>query len=107
MTDYYLVNAADGARKLVGQKQRFGLSLSPAGKYAIYFDGKDWNSYSVADGTTVNLTRNLGASFFNDDNDQPALPPPPGVAGSTKDNHEVLLHDRYDLWQRAPDGSGP
>ena len=29
MTDYYLVNAADGARKLVGQKQRFAFRFRP------------------------------------------------------------------------------
>ena len=60
-TDYYLVNTLTGARKLIAPKQRFGVSLSPNAKYAIYFDGKDWNSYSVADGKVVNLTRNLGA----------------------------------------------
>src|SRR6266478_5263088 len=63
LTDYYLVNTADGTRKLVGQKQRFGVSLSPGASYAIYFDGKDWNSYSVADGRTVNLTKNLNVHF--------------------------------------------
>ena len=81
LTDYYLVKADDGSRKLVGQKQRFGVSISPGAKYAIYFDGKDWISYSIATGATLNLTKNLGVHFFNEDNDEPALPPPYGVAG--------------------------
>jgi len=105
MTDYYLVNAADGARKLVGQKQRFGVSLSPNAKYAIYFDGKDWNSYTVADGRTVNLTRNLGVRFFDEDNDTPSMAGPYGIAGWTKDDRDVLIYDRYDVWQVSPDGS--
>src|SRR2546421_6403542 len=37
MTDFYVINAEDGSRKQVAQKQRFNVSLSPNGKYAIYF----------------------------------------------------------------------
>ena len=106
LSDFYLVNTADGTRKLVGQKQRFNASLSPGAKYAIYFDGKDWNSYSIADGRSVNLTKTLGVNFFNEDNDTPELPSSYGVAGWTKDDREVLLYDRFDVWQVSPDGSG-
>ncbi len=105
LSDYYLVNTTDGTRKLVGQRQRFGATISPGAKYSIFFDGKDWNSYSIADGRTVNLTSRLGVNFFNEENDEPATPPAYGFAGWTKDDHEVLLYDRYDLWQVSPDGS--
>jgi dipeptidyl aminopeptidase/acylaminoacyl peptidase len=105
LSDFYLVNTADGTRKLVGQKQRFNVSLSPGAKYAIYFDGKDWNSYSITSGATVNLTRNLPVHFFNEDNDTPELPSSYGVAGWTKDDREVLLYDRFDVWQVSPDGT--
>src|ERR1043165_5747467 len=103
--DYYLVNTADGSRKPLATKQRGAYSLSPNAKYAIYFDGKDWNSYSIADGTVVNLTKDLKVNFYNEDNDVPATPGSYGLAGWTKDDHDVLLYDRYDLWQIAPDGS--
>jgi dipeptidyl aminopeptidase/acylaminoacyl peptidase len=106
LSDFYLVNTTDGTRKLVGQKQRFNASLSPAAKYVIYFDGKDWNSYSVADGRSLNLTKDLGVHFFNEDNDEPAPPPSYGFAGWTKDDREVLLYDRFDIWQVSADGSG-
>jgi dipeptidyl aminopeptidase/acylaminoacyl peptidase len=105
-TDYYLVNAADGARKLIGQKQRFGFSLSPGAKYAIFFDGKDWNSYSIADGRTVNLTKGLGVNFFDEENDSPSTPSSYGFGGWTKGDQQVLLYDHFDIWQVAPDGSG-
>jgi dipeptidyl aminopeptidase/acylaminoacyl peptidase len=106
MTDFYVVNAEDGSRKPVAQKQRFNVSLSPGGKYAIYFDGKDWNAYSIAAGTKVNLTKSLGVNFFNEDNDTPELPNAYGVAGWTKDDASVLIYDRFDVWQVSPDGSG-
>jgi len=106
MTDVYLVNSEDGSRKLVAQKQRFNVSLSPGAKYAVYFDGKDWNSYSIATGAKVNLTKSLGVNFFNEDNDTPELPNAYGLAGWTKDDVSVLIYDRFDVWQVSPDGSG-
>ena len=104
-TDYYLVNTADGSRKPLFTKQRGGLSFSPNAKYAIYFDGKDWNSYSVATGAIANLTKNVDANFYNELNDTPSTPGSYGIAGWTKDDADVLIYDRYDIWQVAPDGS--
>lgn len=104
-TDYYLVNTADGSRKPLLTKQRSNVSLSPNAKYAIYFDGKDWYSYSVADGSTANLTKNISANFYNEENDQPSTPGSYGIAGWTKDDAYVLIYDRYDIWQVWPDGS--
>ena len=104
-TDYYLVNTADGSRKPMLTKQRGGVSLSPNAKYAVYFDGKDWYSYSVASGTTTNLTKNVSANFYNELNDTPSTPGSYGLAGWTKDDADVLIYDRYDVWQIAPDGS--
>ena len=106
LRDSYLVSAEDGTRKLISQKLRGNVSLSPGAKYAIYFDGKDWNCYSITSGATVNLTKNLPVHFFNEDNDTPELPNPYGLAGWTKDDHDLLIYDRYDVWQLSPDGSG-
>jgi dipeptidyl aminopeptidase/acylaminoacyl peptidase len=105
LTDYYLVNTTDGTRKLLGQKTRFGASLSPGAKYAVFFDGKDWNSYSISSGKSVNLTKGLGVNFFDEENDEPAMPSSYGFAGWTKDDREVLLYDHFDVWQVAPDGT--
>ncbi|HEX6719085.1 MAG TPA: prolyl oligopeptidase family serine peptidase [Pyrinomonadaceae bacterium] len=103
--DYYLVNDSDGSRKLLLTKQRGNVSLSPNAKYTIYFDGKDWYSYSVSGRSTVNLTKNINVNFYNEENDTPSTPGSYGVAGWTKDDADVLLYDRYDIWQVAPDGS--
>jgi dipeptidyl aminopeptidase/acylaminoacyl peptidase len=105
LTDYYLVNASDGSRKPLLTKQRGGVSLSPGAKYAVYFDGKDWYSYSIANGSTVNLTKDIAVHFYNEENDVPSTPGSYGIAGWTKDDANVLIYDRYDLWQVAPDGS--
>ncbi|MDX6385995.1 MAG: hypothetical protein QOK48_3568 [Blastocatellia bacterium] len=104
-SDYFLVNTDDGTRKRLGQRQRFGASLSPAAKYSLFFDGRDWNSYSITDGRTVNLTRSLSTKFFDEENDEPTTPSSYGIAGWTKDDREVLIYDRYDVWQISPDGT--
>jgi dipeptidyl aminopeptidase/acylaminoacyl peptidase len=104
-TDYYLVNTSDGSRKPLLAKQRFNVTLSPNAKYAIYFDGKDWYSYSLNGGSTVNLTRDIKANFYNEENDTPSTPSSYGIAGWTKDDADVLIYDRYDIWRVSPDGS--
>ena len=92
------------------KKNEGGVSLSPNGKYALYHDGKDWHSITVgnnvADGKDTNLTKTLGVNFWREDFDQPAIVPPYGAGGWTKDDKYVLLYDQYDIWQIAPDGSG-
>ncbi len=105
-SDYYLVNTADGSRKQLRQKQQSGVSLSPNGKYALFYDGRDWNTISLPDGKVTNLTGKLAARFWQEDHDSPSTAPPYGNAGWTKDDKYVLLYDEYDIWQVAPDGSG-
>ena len=104
-SDYYLINTSDGSRKAILSKQRGNVALSPNAKFALYFDGKDWYSYSVADGATANLTKNIEARFYNEEHDSPSTPGSYGLAGWTKDDKDVLVYDRYDIWQIAPDGS--
>jgi dipeptidyl aminopeptidase/acylaminoacyl peptidase len=104
-SDYYLVNTDDGSRKPLLTKQSGSVSWSPNGKYALYFDSKDWNSISIPDGKIVNLTKNLGENFWQENNDTPGPPGSYGNGGWTKDEKYVLLYDRYDIWQVSPDGS--
>ncbi|HEV8483645.1 MAG TPA: prolyl oligopeptidase family serine peptidase, partial [Blastocatellia bacterium] len=104
-SDYFLVNTSDGTRKPLMKKQQWVVSWSPAGKYGLFYDGKDWNTLSVPDGRIVNLTKSLGVSFWQEDHDSPSIPPSYGNAGWTADDKYVLLYDHYDIWQVAPDGS--
>ena len=105
LMDSYLVDTDTGAKKLLAKKHTGTLTWSPDGKYALTFDGKDWSTIGVPSGKTVNLTASLGVKFALEDNDSPSLPRPYGMAGWTKDGKYVLLYDRYDVWQVAPDGS--
>ncbi|HSE37051.1 MAG TPA: prolyl oligopeptidase family serine peptidase [Blastocatellia bacterium] len=103
--DVSLVNTMDGSRKAVMKKHARGFTWSPGGRYALFYDGKDWNTLSIPDCKVVNLTRNLGVKFWREDHDSPSIPPPYGSGGWTSDDRYVLLYDQYDIWQVAPDGS--
>ncbi len=105
-TDYYLVNTTDGSRKPLQKGQQFGMSWSPNSKYVVYFDGKDWNSVSIPDLKITNLTAKLNTKFAREDHDTPSAAPSYGIAGWTKDDKDVLIYDKYDIWQVSPDGGG-
>jgi len=104
--DAYLVDATTGGRTLVAKKHRGTVTWSPAGRYLLVFDGRDWQTISVPDGKTVNLTAGLPVKFWNEDTDTPGTPAAYGSAGWTKDGNSVLLYDRFDIWRVSPDGSG-
>jgi dipeptidyl aminopeptidase/acylaminoacyl peptidase len=105
-SDYYLVNTLDGSRKLLLKESQFGVSWSPNAKYAVYFDGKDWNSISIPDGKVTNITSKLKSKFAVEDYDSPSAAPSYGLGGWTAGDKEVLINDRYDIWAVSPDGSG-
>jgi dipeptidyl aminopeptidase/acylaminoacyl peptidase len=108
--DVYLVDMKTGQRRKINDHFRSGspLSLSPSGRYVLYFDEaqNDWFSYRVSDGARVNLTENLGLNFWREDHDTPNVPPAYGTAGWTADDRSVLVYDKYDIWEIRPDGSG-
>jgi dipeptidyl aminopeptidase/acylaminoacyl peptidase len=104
-SDYYLVNTLTGNRKPFLHKQAAGVTWSPKGTYGLFYHGKHWFSVSSADGKITNLTAKLGVNVWNEQHDMPGPPAPYGLAGWTTNDKFVLLYDRYDVWQIAPDGS--
>jgi dipeptidyl aminopeptidase/acylaminoacyl peptidase len=105
-SDAYAVDTATGQRTLIAKKHLGTVTWSPAGKYVLSFDGKDWWTTSVPDGKKTNLTAKIPAKFFNEDTDTPSTPNSYGSAGWTKDGNSVLIYDRYDIWRVSPDGTG-
>ena len=105
ISDSYLVDTETGKRTLLVKKHESAVRWSGDGKYAVIFDGKDWNTIAVPSGKTTNLTAKLPVKFWTEDYDSPSTPPAYGLAGWTRDDKYVLLYDHYDVWQVAPDGS--
>lgn len=102
--DVYVVDVNTGERELVLPKKQHSVSLSPAGKYILYYDATErvWYTYENATKEKRVLTAKLKVNFYNEDHDTPMLPFPYRVAGWTEDDAAVLIQDRFDLWQIDP-----
>ena len=108
--DVYRVDPATGTRTLALRELRSeaagpggALQWSPDGRWAFYYQSKNWHALDTANGTTRNLTATLGVAFHDELHDSPEPAGPYGQAGWTKDSQSFLVYDRYDVWQIFPD----
>jgi len=105
--DVYIVNVGDGSKKKALEKSAGRARLSPGGAWLFYYISADddWYTYRIADGRTFNLTAKIDVGFADEENDSPSDPSPYGVAGWTDGDKALLIYDRYDIWEIAPDGA--
>lgn len=98
--DIYLVSTLTGERTLVKENVRGSISMSPNGKYVLWFDRSDgnWHVYDIAQKRTRILNENILTPFANEDHDSPDDPNGYGIAGWSKDDTEVFINDKYDIW---------
>ena len=99
LNDLYLVNLRDGSRKKVVSRQEDRYSLSPGGRYIVFYKDKHWHLFDGKTGTEKNLTGRLDVPFFNEDHDYPSKVPGYGLSGWVEDDRAVLINDKYDIWQ--------
>jgi dipeptidyl aminopeptidase/acylaminoacyl peptidase len=106
--DIYLVDLNTGQRTKIHEKlseDRY-LEASPGGHYLMYLDHDQYWVYDIAKKTSTNITKNIKTSFINQESDSTApVKPPFGIAGWTKNDAEVILYDKFDLWKISPDGA--
>lgn len=102
----YIINAETGARKEIA-KGEYGLfSVSPNGKYVYWYNPvqRNYFAYSVADGSTKNITQKIKEPLYDVENDVPDFPYPQGAVGWTANDKYFLVNDVYDIWQVDPNG---
>ena len=58
--DAYVVGLDDGQRTKFADRLSSTTSLSPGGRYVVYYDDHHWHRYDTEQGTTQNLTAGLG-----------------------------------------------
>jgi dienelactone hydrolase len=107
--DIYTVDLKSGERKPVLKKSLsfFGMP-SPDGHQLLYW-GDDAHYYvlDAATGERRNLTKDVGASFANvEDDHNNIVPPPRRPFGWAKDGSAVLLYDGWDVWRVPVKGTG-
>ncbi|MFN8206540.1 MAG: prolyl oligopeptidase family serine peptidase [Bacteroidales bacterium] len=107
--DYALLNMKDGKRTPLLTAFDGPVRISPAGKYALWYDPADsnWYTRAIPDGKIIALTGALGIPFYNELNDLPVPASDYGVMGWTEKDQLVFLYDRYDIWGFDPSGKEP
>jgi dipeptidyl aminopeptidase/acylaminoacyl peptidase len=96
--DVYVIDLKSGERKLALKKNRWMFGASPDGTHLLYYEDGHYYTYEFATGKTYNLTRDVAASFVNDEDDHNVKQPPRFSLGWTKDGVSVLLSDGWDVW---------
>jgi len=103
--DVDAVNVATGRRTRVVDSTRYSYA-SGAGNYVMWFDGRDYWTHDVRTGKRTNITVGVPAMFADTTDDKPTdIMAPFGVAGWIEKDAAVLVHDQFDVWRIAPDGS--
>jgi len=109
--DLYVVDLTSGEQQQVALRVSRGRSragsLSPDGRFVIFYDDGDWHLYDVDKKELENVTAELGVSFANEDHDYPMDPPGYGLSEWLADSSAVFVYDKYDIWRVATDGSTP
>ncbi|MGD8698243.1 MAG: prolyl oligopeptidase family serine peptidase [Gemmatimonadales bacterium] len=124
LSDLYVVSLTDGERTLVAERLEGGgsavgqwvrptgaaepdYSLSPEGRYVVYFQDRNWHLFDAEKNTKRNLTASLRVSFSDEDHDYRNAPSGYGVVGWIEGDRGVLIQDKYDVWQFPTGGGEP
>jgi len=105
--DAYVVDLATGERTLVAERLDSGASLSPDGRFAVYYRDGDYYLFDVATGEPRNVTDALDVPFADEDHDYPQPAPGYGLGGWLEGDAAVLIYDKYDIWVVPTDGRAP
>jgi len=105
--DLSLVDLATGERTTVKERTNDReAGISPGGKYVLFLQDDHYWTINTATRAVVNITKTVPTSFIDRESDETVRQKPPfGVAGWTANDESVILYDKFDLWQIAPDGS--
>lgn len=105
--DLYIVDVTTGKRQVIAKGVRSWPSISPAEKYAYWWDGasKEWKGYDIANDQPLILSANIPVPVYREDHDTPNEPGPYGLGGWTEDDATVIIYDHFDLWEVTPGGS--
>lgn len=105
--DLRLVDLVTGTRTPLKAGATGNASVSPTGKFLLFNERGHWWTMNLATKTVTNLTQSIRSSFIDTESDSTGPEKPMfGTAGWTKDDAEVVLYDKFDLWRVKPDGSG-
>jgi len=104
--DVYAIDLKTGTRTLAVKKARYVMGPSPDGSHFLYYDAGVYYTYEAATGQVSNITKQIPATFWDEEDDHNVVKPPHRPIGWSKDSSAVLLSDGWDIW-KAPSHGGP
>lgn len=99
-----VVNVKTGERRELGKVPAGEAQLSPDDKYVIWFDNKNYYSYNIATGNTVNISADMPELVWNDEDDHPMPAEAWGLACWAENDDALLIYDKFDIWALDPKG---
>jgi len=105
-SDIYVIDMKTGARTKALEKAQYYFWPLHDGRRFLYYEDGHFFTYDMAAGKAVNITRDVPASFVDEDDDHNVVKPPDAPVGSTKDGLNVLLSDGWDIWCVPANGAG-
>ncbi|MBD3616480.1 MAG: S9 family peptidase [Gracilimonas sp.] len=97
--DYYTVDLNTGEREQFLEHFGGWVNLSPEGKFAAYYQDKQWYLMDTQSLESKNLTAEIDVPFYDEDHDYPSDVPGYGVAGWIEKDAAVMIYDKYDIWR--------
>jgi dipeptidyl aminopeptidase/acylaminoacyl peptidase len=104
--DLSIVNLSNGEKKTFASAEIGFPRISPDDKYGLWYNSveRNWKSVELSSAKVKTITNNAEVSFYNERHDSPSEPRPYGFAFWTKEDKNVVIYDRYDLWKVDPSG---
>ncbi|MGZ5439454.1 MAG: S9 family peptidase, partial [Candidatus Aminicenantales bacterium] len=104
--DISVIDMKTGQRSPALKKNEYYFGTLYDGSHFLYYENGHFFTYDMATGKSVNITKDVPASFTNEDDDHNVIKPPDYPVGSTKDGRNVLLSDGWDIWSVPVSGAG-
>lgn len=103
LKDIYTIDPNSGARKRIKENLFGETSVSPDGKFVLWYDAKVRQYFTWKAGKVKNISGGIKTKLYKEDFDMPTEPPAYGVMTWTRSDLAVLVYDKYDIWQLDPD----
>ena len=107
-SDYFLIDVESGTTTEIDNSLSYGGTLSPSGKYFVWYNGSDstWHSKEISINKDYNLTQSLTANFASDNNGNPFVAYPEGRGSWTEEDgkEKLIIYSEFDIWLVDPSG---
>lgn len=104
--DVLVADLTTGTRTSLKANVGGNASVSTGGKYVLFVENDHYWTINIATKAITNITAKVPTMFVDKESDQTTRQKPMfGTGGWLKGDAGVLIYDKFDIWQVAPDGT--